>query len=366
MLSVKKLNEYIDALSEVSSVTIVTNGLRYLEGLSDKLACIGVPVHGDEKTHEGLTNVKGGYKKVINSIKNYVKAGFDVRCIPVLMSVNYDRMYQVIKLAKELGMESVFVDRFESGGIGTQAQKLKPTLSQFRKALSQMIAARDDFRIPVGFGTAIPFCLDRRLLTEGMWADCGIGVTFGAITPNGDFRICNQSNRIYGNVLKEPIKKIWHKKALDEFRGLEWVTEPCQSCSLLYQCVCGCKVDQSFSEKYCLDYAIRGCKKPMNPVSPFQLKQRKLKVKYPKNYRKFKPNKYTRLNTAHKEKYLITRYQTIVLDNFGVLLLRAILGGINKETKLIEKFRQKIDPKEARRFVSQLIAVKALDLAKDS
>jgi len=124
----------------------VTNGLIYKKELSEKLACIGIPIHGDEKTHEMLTGVEGGYKKTIKTIENYVKDGFDVRCIPVLMSVNYNQMYKIIKLAKELGMESVFVDRFESGGIGSKvASKLKPNLSQFKEALSQMIAARHKF-----------------------------------------------------------------------------------------------------------------------------------------------------------------------------------------------------------------------------
>lgn len=362
LLNVGKLNKYINTLTESSSVTIVTNALKYLKGLSDKLACIGIPIHGNKKTHESLTNVKGGYEKAINSIRKYVKQGFDVRCIPVLMSVNYKEMYEIIKLAKQLRMESIFVDRFESGGLGAQVQQLKPTLSQFREALTQMIAARNDFDIPVGFGTAIPFCLDKRLLLENMYADCGVGVTFGAIAPNGDFRICNQSNRIYGNVLKEPIEKIWHKKMLDEFRNLEWVTEPCRSCSLLYHCVCGCKVDQSYSEKYCLDYAIRGRRKPINPVSLSKFKERKLKVRYPRTYRQFKPNKYTRLNTAYQEKYLVTRYQTVVLDESGVLLLKAILGGISKEQKLIERFKNKITPKEIRLFISKLITLEALDL----
>jgi len=271
-------------------------------------------------------------------------------------------MYEIIGLAKQLGMESVFVDRFESGGLGSKAQQLKPILPQFREALTQMIIARDDFNIPVGFGTAIPFCLDRRLLSENMYADCGVGVTFGAIAPNGNFRICNQSKRVYGNVLEEPIEKIWHKKSLDEFRNLKWATEPCKSCPLLYQCVCGCKVDEGYNEKYCLDYAIRGHNKPINPVSLSKLKERKLKVKYPKTYRQFKPNKYTKLNISHQEKYLITRYQTVALDEAGVLLLKAILDGITKEQKLIERFKNKIILKEIRVFISKLITLKALDL----
>jgi len=361
LFDVKKLNKYINILAEVSSVTIVTNGLRYLDGLSDKLACIGVPIHGNKKTHEALTNVKGGYKKTIESIKKYVKRGFDVRCIPVLMSINYKQMYEIIKFAKQLGMESVFVDRFESGGLGTQAQQLKPTLSQFREALTQMIAARDDFDIPVGFGTAIPFCLDRRLLSEDMYADCGAGVTFGAIAPNGNFRICNQSKRIYGNILKEPIEKIWHKKSLDEFRNLKWVTEPCKSCQLLYLCVCGCKVDQSYNDKYCLDYAIRGGKKPLIPVAPNQFKGRELKFSnFPKRYRQLKPGKYTKLNTIHKEKYLITRYQTICLNDVAVKIIQSILNGVYDELQLVRKFKKIVSEKEIRSFISKLIEVEAL------
>ena len=234
LLKTEKLNEYIDLLSKHSSVTIVTNGLIYKKGLSKNLACIGIPLHGNKKTHEMLTGIKGSYEKVIESIKNYVKEGFDVRCIPVLMSVNYNQMYEIIKLAKKLRMESVFVDRFESGGIGSrEASRLKPSLSQFKDALTQMIKAREEFKIPVGFGTAIPFCLDERLITEDMWADCGVGVSFAAINPNGDLRICNQSNIVYGNVLKESIEEIWNKKELDQFRNLRWVEKPCKKCPCL-------------------------------------------------------------------------------------------------------------------------------------
>ncbi len=90
LINTNKLNEYIELLSKNSSVTIVTNGIIYKKGLSKKLACIGIAIHGDEKTHESLTTMRGTYKKILNTIKNYVKDGFDVRIIPVLMSVNYN------------------------------------------------------------------------------------------------------------------------------------------------------------------------------------------------------------------------------------------------------------------------------------
>lgn len=368
LLDTSKLNEYIDLLSENSSVTIVTNGLIYKKGLSKKLACIGVPIHGDEKTHEMLTGVKGGYKRIIQTIKNYVRDGFDVRCIPVLMAVNYNQMYDVIRLAKKLQMESVFVDRFESGGIGSKiAGRLKPTIPQFRESLTQMIAARDDFGIPVGFGTAIPFCLDERLITENMWADCGVGSTFGAINPNGDFRICNQSCIVYGNVLKEPLEKIWNKKEINEFRDLKWAAEPCGDCPFLHICTGGCKVDLTCSDKYCVDYAVRENSKDLLSISKLKALSKKLietpiSEKYPREYRKFKPNKYSRLNLWHKEKYLITRYQTIALDKNAVSIIKSILGGISSEKSLLKKFKSLVEEKDLRKFITSLVTVEAIDL----
>jgi len=369
LLITEKLNQYINLLSERSSVTIVTNGLIYKKGLSDKLACIGIPIHGNRETHETLTNNKGGYSKTIRTIKNYVKDGFDVRCIPVLMSANYNQMYNVIKVAKELGMESVFVDRFESGGIGSQiADKLKPSFSQFREALNQMIKARDDFNIPVGFGTAIPFCLDERLIKENMWADCGVGVTFGAVNPDGDFRICNQSSVVYGNVLKEPIEKIWNKKRIDEFRDLRWVKQPCRSCLFLHCCTCGCKVDLTCSNKYCMDYAVRENREKLldltklKELSKIFFKEEDCLNNFPKKYRKFVVNKYTKLNLKHKEKYLITRYQTIVLDKMAIKIIKEVLAGVNSESDLINKFINRVEEKELRVFIDKLIKVGAIDL----
>jgi radical SAM protein with 4Fe4S-binding SPASM domain len=369
VLSTKKLNEYINYLSKKSSVTIVTNGLIYKK-LSNKLACIGIPIHGNEITHESLTGVKGGYKKTINTIKNYISDGFDVRCIPVLMSINYDQIFNIIKLAKKLGVESIFVDRFESGGIGSKKiHELKPSLFQFRKSLSQMILAKKKFNIPVGFGTAIPFCLDERLITHNMWSNCGVGVTFGAINPDGDFRICNQSNIIYGNVLKETIEKIWNKNNMNDFRCLNWAIGPCKNCHFLKDCVGGCKVDVAHSYKYSVDYAVRENKDKKYLLTKDKLKnlkevfkQKKETFTFPNSYRKFKINKYTKLNTKHKESYLITRYQTITLDDLSKKLIKLIISGENDEEKIIIKYSKIIKEKDIRIFISKLINIKAIDL----
>lgn len=361
VLGVDQLNTYIDFLAKRSSVTIVTNGLIRLEGLSKNLACIGMPIHGNERIHEKHTGMVGGYNKSIETAKYYVNRGFDVRCIPVLTAWNFDQMYDIIGVAKQLGMESVFVDRFEDGGIGNKnSSELKPSIDQFKTALGQMILARDDFAIPVGFGTAIPYCLDERLITENMFANCGAGITFCAVNPDGSVRLCNQSEIIYGNVLKEPIEQIWQKKQLDDFRNLLWVKEPCASCTLLTDCLCGCKVDSSCSASYCIDYAVRGMNSKFLDVVPKKVPEPEMLSEYPSQYRLFVLDRYTKLNEFHSEKYLVTRYQTIKIDDTAIEIIRAIINGETDEKSLIARFEDTINEKEIRSFLTKLSVVDAI------
>jgi AdoMet-dependent heme synthase len=362
LLGAKKLNEYIELLSQRSSVTIVTNGQVYLEDLSDKLACIGIPMHGIGETHDFLAGKSGSFETAIKSVERYVKRGFDIRCIPVLTKTNFDQMYDVIGLAKKLGMESVFVDRYEDGGIGSlRSLELKPSLEQFRMALGQMIEGRNDFGLPVGWGTAIPFCLDERLIAENMFADCGAGITFCAVNPKGEVRLCNQSERVYGNVLSEPINEIWHKPELSEFRDLGWVEKPCLGCVVLSECMCGCKVDANHSETFCIDYAVR---ENGSFCEPKPLTHNQEGSNIPHELRRFRLNKYARLNSHHKEKYLVTQYQTIILDDTALSMMQQILSGATDEKALIGMNAEFVDEDEVRKFVSVLDQVKVIDIIK--
>ena len=369
LLPEKKLNEYIEILSEHSSVTIVTNGLKRLKGISPKLACFGVPIHGSTaETHEFLNQSKGSFNKTLETIKHYVSEGHDVRCIPVLTGYNYDQMYDILGIAANLGMESVYVDRYEDGGVGatnSQDYHLKPTRAQFHTAVGQIIQAKHDFTIfggRVGFGTAIPYCLDERMIVEGITSNCGVGTYFCAINPKGEFRMCNQSQLVFGNLFKEPIETIWNKPDLDIFRDLSWVDEPCKSCELLLDCTGGCKVDANCSNKFCIDYAVRGLSKPVAELIA-QVAHRKLVEAYPVHYRVFRQNRYMKLTVLYQEKFLVTRYQTVKLDETALEMAQAILdGAVINEQALIARFDERVEEHDTRLFVSKMLQVEALDL----
>jgi len=369
LLPVEKLNEYIELLSEHSSVTIVTNGLRRLKDISSKLACFGVPIHGaNAETHEFLNQSKGSFQKTLATVRYYVSEGHDVRCIPVLTGYNYDQMYDIIGIAASLGMESIYVDRYEDGGIGAvnfRGYRLKPMREQFHVAVGQIIQAKHDFTVfggRVGFGTAIPYCLDERMIIEGITSNCGVGTYFCAINPRGEFRMCNQSQLVFGILPDEPIEAIWNKPALDIFRDLSWVSEPCKSCELLLDCTGGCKVDANYSNKFCIDYAVRGLSKPVAELVA-KVEHCKSSELYSANYRIFRPNRYMRITTRYLEKFLVTRYQTVKLDEMALEMAQDIQNeAVINERELIARFIGRVKERETRLFVSKMLQVNALDL----
>jgi len=368
LIGVEKLNEYVELLSDHSSVTIVTNGLVTLHGISSRLACFGVPLHGaTAETHDFVTRRPGSFLRALRSIDTYVSAGHDVRCIPVLTGYNADQIYEIIRIAVDHGIESVFVDRYEDGGIGARNSadhRLKPTMEQFHSAVTQMLRGREDFPSlegRIGFGTAIPYCIDERLIGQKMTANCGVGTTFCAINPNGEFRLCNQSQLVFGNVLEEPLEVIWQKRSLETFRDLRWVEEPCRSCPFLDECVCGCKVDANCSDRFCIDYAVRGFTKPPINLEAATL-VRPTVISVPDEYRRFIVNRYTKILDHHPERFLVTRYQTVTLNEAARELLQAIISyNMTTEHDVINRFANEIGELEIRRAISMFIQAGALN-----
>ena len=355
LLGTRKLNEYIDLLSERSSVTIVTNGQIYLDGLSMNLACIGVPIHGIGDMHDYHAGSIGSFEAARSSIEKYVDCGFDVRCIPVLTKINHAHIGEIIKFANDMGMESVFVDRYEDGGIGSaRSDELKLTSDEFNIAIEQMIEARDRFNIPVGWGTAIPFCLNEKMLSQDMKADCGAGITFAAVNPLGDVRICNQSEHIYGNLLSDrSFHEIWHSSEIDEFRSLQWAQHTiCEGCNALCGCLCGCKVDASIDGEYAVDYSVRDSKSRPDFIDSMQEEP----LIYPKitKWRNFSVDRYMRIHEFYPEKYLVTRYQTVLLDEDALSLLKQIRDGQITSEEALYQNNPRFEKVEINDFVTDL------------
>lgn len=366
LLGTEFLNKLIDKLAKESMVSIVTNGIRTLEGLSKNLSMIFVSLHGREPEHEKLTRHPGGWKKTINSIEHYINEGFFVTSDTIMTRINYHEIIYIAEMARKLGMDQIMVNRFEDGGLGNQnSDLLRPSIEQFKEAITLIIKARKKYKIPIGFGTAIPFCLDERLIRENLAVACGAGLGFSAISPEGELRICNQSTRVFGNIFEDSIENIWNRNDLDEFRCMKWISGPCKNCPLLDKCHGGCFVDASQPGDYCIDYSVRE-----------QLNKNKLRLSfspekigntgdqgyslssYPPNYRIFQNGKDVKisgnlLNVGENE---------YPMDSSARKICRKIFDGEMVEADIINHFSDFAPETEIRKLLSRLVSLEALSI----
>lgn len=238
-----ELPELLRSLDDVRWRSIVTNGRILRDDVKGCLEEVYLSLHGDKEFHEGITRARNSYDGIIKSAEEYVSWGIEVNCDSVLTKMNYDSVFDLCQTAHDIGMKRIFFNIFQPAGLGC-GEDLSPSIDQIRSAISQLIDARDRLGIEVNFGTSTPFCLDERLITEGLAFTCGTGDWFASINPSGDLRICNQSTRPYGNILETPLHKIWQSREINsEYRNLGWVDEPCKDCVFLTDCLGGCRID---------------------------------------------------------------------------------------------------------------------------
>jgi radical SAM protein with 4Fe4S-binding SPASM domain len=373
-----ELEAMVDYLSDHgSSVTIVTNGQIHLNKFNPRLSCFGVSLHGkDAEMHDSITRKPGSFKRALTAIQKYVDEGHDVRIVPVVMGRNHDHMYGIAEIANKLGAESIYYDIYEPGGIGeanshVADMHMQPSIDELRIAISQIVAAHDDFpfRGSVGIGTALPYCFDERLIVRHMYQNCGVGTYFCAITNTGDMRMCNQSKMRLGNVLERSMHDIWMDPKFDEvFRNLSWVEEPCASCPVLHDCGGGCKVDEGCpTGELCIDRVVRG----LSPEVKLKLSAKdaftqRLAADVPGDYRTFSPNRYlavTDLYEAYGDVFFKTRYQTIRISKNEQRMIESIAeaGKVN-ERDFIATYGEYVDEAELRLFVTRLAQAGAIDI----
>lgn len=373
LLPVSFINEMVDKLSEYSTVTIQTNGIKYLENLTKNVACIYISLHGTKEYHEKL-QLTNSWCEIVDNIHRYIKDGFEVNCDFTLTSVNYECFEDIAFQASEWGVHQFSINKFEPAGLGVaNFKELVPTQKHFSNVIDQIIRLQNKTDMLIGFCTAIPFCLDKRLPEYGLMANCGAGVSFLSISPNGEVRICNQSNVSYGNILKNDLLTIWNRKEIDHFRDASWVTEPCSNCFLFGECLAGCKVDNSLCSNYCVDYAVRDLKKVSIKKSEWNRKLNIFREKQKSNKEQICcsldnvicKNKFSKLFIHNDQKLLITRHQTVELDEATMLLLTNLFERETKVKDFIQfALKKELDKDSSVDLLKTLLCMKAVYVKK--
>ena len=175
---------------------------------------------------------KGGFKRKMQVAEWLGAIGFPLTLNVVLHRRNLHQLPRALEMAVEMGARRIEVATVQFHGWALQNRDaLMPTREQAKEAMATVAQARKDLKgtlvvdfVPADYHDDFP----KRCM--GGWGTSGLNVA-----PDGEVLPCHAAQSIphmtFDNVREKPLKDIWYKSStFNDYRGTEWMQEPCQSC----------------------------------------------------------------------------------------------------------------------------------------
>ena len=286
------LNPHFDEILKYSKefdffVGITTNGQfdekirniieKYVDGCS-------ISIHGFKNTHNKLTNKKDSYQTALKNIKEFQTA-IPVQISFTLTKKNIGELYPFCKsILEDYDVYGIGFNRLIPIGRGKNVDQL--SIEDYQHAFSQIYKLKQEYKNKIiELADAFPLCLAEERYRE-LIRGCDAGFTYCAIDVEGNVKVCPASDIVIDNLLTKSFEEIWtNSEKLDATRNLEWVPESCSQCSVLSECMCGCRASYNNVHDILLIQ-----EKP-KPISKISIKKSTFRKKYlPEGRPKIKSN----------------------------------------------------------------------------
>ena len=235
----RDLEEIVATAVEVGLYTnLITAGVLLTRARLEELAARGLdhvqlsiqdvqPANADRIAH-----YEGGHAKKRELARWVCEFGLPLTINAPVHRQNLDRLPDIIDFAVEVGAGRLEVAHIQYYGWAlANRAALMPTREQVRRSADIVESARErlkgiliiDFVVPDYYATWPKPCM-------GGW---GRGIV--NVTPSGKVLPCHAAETIPGlvfdNVRDKPLAEIWLRgQAFQQFRGTDWMIEPCRSC----------------------------------------------------------------------------------------------------------------------------------------
>ncbi len=169
--------------------------LKNLEGLKDIKFIFSI--HGaTAQTHDYITQTKGSFDCLIDSLKNCLKAGIECEINFVPLKLNVNEFEQLLDLAESLKLEKISVLRFVPQGRGAiNHSKLELTSEEEKIFVNELLYLREKKNIKIRTGS--PF----NGIIQGNEVPCRAG--FGKLVIQAD------GNVLPCEVFKHHERRVW-------------------------------------------------------------------------------------------------------------------------------------------------------------
>jgi len=234
---------------EGKTVTVISNGFKGTPNDYESLVAMGItlfefPIHSaDETIHDFITQVKGSWKKSVDSIRKVQSFnGYPVPVI-VLTKYNIEVLGETLDFIASLGLNRIMMNRYNIGGCGVAAPfSVSATPQQLRKAFGTANRRAKELELVISSNVCSPDCLlnpaDYRNILFG---HCSKDVLNKPVTMdiNGNVRLCNHSPVVAGNIFEQTIEEILYSPYARSWN--EIIPEYCASCNSWEKCRGGCR-----------------------------------------------------------------------------------------------------------------------------
>lgn len=209
--------EYVEVFT---NCTLITDA--WIDKLAENNVAVATSFYGPTaEIHEQVTQVKGSFRRTLNTIKKLVARGIKVRIGFIVMKANQDCVEETIEfLYKETGVTDIKQDFVRPSGRGCNPDILTKEL------LSQEERHRPNF----------PKCTLREFQRRRYGHNCFSKEI--CVTDTGEVFPCvMECSRSYGNVMDCSIEKVVSSRLASETRLLtKDCIEICRDCEFRYAC----------------------------------------------------------------------------------------------------------------------------------
>lgn len=234
---------------EGKTVTIISNGFKGNAEDYKSLIAMGItlfefPIHSaDDTIHDYITQVKGSWKKSIDSILSVQSMkGYPVPVI-VLTKYNIDVLDETLEFISALRLKRIMMNRYNIGGCGTaDPVSVSATHLQLKKAFDVANEKAKELRLTISSNVCSPDCLlDPADYRNIMFGHCSENVLHKPITMDidGNIRLCNHSPIVAGNIFEQPVEEILYSPYANSWN--EIVPKYCAPCDKWEKCRGGCR-----------------------------------------------------------------------------------------------------------------------------
>lgn len=218
-----RLFDIMDILHEDgTSFVVITNGLLLTKDKVKKFSkyrffWFQISIDGaDANTHDNFRGVNGSFANAVNGALEISNAGIPLTIAHSVTPDNLSQIDDMVLLAYNLGANTVILGDILPSGRAVKNQNTILNDEEKNILYSKINELNEKYKNRI----IIRRSMELKTQMERYEMDINSG---GIIRPNGDFRLDCMAPFIIGNVLKDPIKKIWKEKGINA-----WTSKPVQ------------------------------------------------------------------------------------------------------------------------------------------